>query len=316
MHHLSRKRRLKYLILLPLITIPVVPVASQDSSSDNDRVLTTVYGNVASQGPEIEGVIVARDQNRIQVRLADGSSEIIYINDDTEIKGTGGFLGIRRSSLDPSSLINGLPVKIKTFQARNRLLADQIKFRDRDLRTAQMIQSGTAQRFADQDIAIDRNTTEIGSNSSAITSNSTAITTNAAAAEALRGRLADIDKYNIVGTTNVYFATGQYSLSTEAEYKLCRAATEAATIDNSLLLVVGYTDSTGSYEVNQRLSERRAGRVVNYLQQQCSWKPWRMLAPSGMATADPQADNTTAIGGAQNRRVSVNILVSKSLESE
>ena len=105
MHHLSRKRRLKYLILLPLITIPVVPVASQDSSSDNDRVLTTVYGNVASQGPEIEGVIVARDQNRIQVRLADGSSEIIYINDDTEIKGTGGFLGIRRSSLDPSSLL-------------------------------------------------------------------------------------------------------------------------------------------------------------------------------------------------------------------
>jgi len=68
--------------------------------------------------------------------------------------------------------------------------------------------------------------------------------------------------------------------------------------------------------VNQRLSERRAGRVVNHLQQSCGWKPWRMLAPTGMATADPLADNSTAEGRAQNRRVSVNILVSKSIDEQ
>jgi len=81
-----------------------------------------------------------------------------------------------------------------------------------------------------------------------------------------------------------------------------------------MLLVVGYTDSTGSYEVNQMLSEKRAGRVVNYLQQACGWKPWRMLTPTGMATADPLASNDTDEGKAQNRRVSVNILVSKGLD--
>ena len=57
------------------------------------------------------------------------------------------------------------------------------------------------------------------------------------------------------------------------------------------MLVLGYTDSTGSEEVNQQLSEKRASRVVNYLQQACGWKPYRMLTPTGMAEADPLADN-------------------------
>ena len=41
-----------------------------------------------------------------------------------------------------------------------------------------------------------------------------------------------------------------------------------------------------------------------------------MLTPTGMATADPAADNTTAAGRAQNRRVSVNVLVSKALDGQ
>ncbi len=84
--------------------------------------------------------------------------------------------------------------------------------------------------------------------------------------------------------------------------------------DNALLLVVGYTDSTGDYEYNQELSEKRASRVVNFLQQECDWAPYRMLTPTGMAEADPAADNTTEQGKAQNRRVAVNILVSKSVD--
>ena len=62
------------------------------------------------------------------------------------------------------------------------------------------------------------------------------------------------------------------------------------------------------------LSEKRASRVVNYLQQACKWKPYRMLTPTGMAEADPLADNSTPEGKAQNRRVAVNVLVSKGLD--
>ena len=61
-------------------------------------------------------------------------------------------------------------------------------------------------------------------------------------------------------------------------------------------------------------SMQRAGRVVNYLQQACGWKPYRMLTPTGMSEADPAASNDTTEGKAQNRRVAVNILVSKGLD--
>jgi outer membrane protein OmpA-like peptidoglycan-associated protein len=156
-----------------------------------------------------------------------------------------------------------------------------------------MIRTGTAQRFGEHDVAIAR---------------------NAAATEALRGRVGDIDKYDIKGTTNIYFDTGKWALSRDEEAQLCAAAEQAKATDNALLLVVGYTDAVGSEDYNQVLSERRASKVVNHLQQKCGWAPYRMLTPTGMAEADPAADNNTAEGKAQNRRVSVNILVSKAVE--
>jgi outer membrane protein OmpA-like peptidoglycan-associated protein len=54
--------------------------------------------------------------------------------------------------------------------------------------------------------------------------------------------------------------------------------------------------------------------VVNYLQQHCGWAPYRMLTPTGMSESDPVADNSTPEGRAQNRRVAVNIRVSKAVD--
>jgi outer membrane protein OmpA-like peptidoglycan-associated protein len=156
-----------------------------------------------------------------------------------------------------------------------------------------MIHTATAQRFSEHDAAIAQ---------------------NAAATENLRGHVGDIDQYNVKGTTNVNFDTGKAALSSQAKNDLCATAAKAEGMDNALLLVVGYTDSTGSQELNQRLSEKRASSVVNYLQQACGWKPYRMLTPTGMSEADPVASNDTVDGKAQNRRVAVNILVSKGLD--
>lgn len=239
-----------------------------------------------TEGPEIEGIISARSGDRMQVTAADGTSTVITIDDATRIKASGGFLGLNRSKLAANSLLNGLPVSVRTLQSGTGLVASQIDLKSRDLRTAAMIRNGTDQRFAEQ----------------------------TAATEALRGRMADIDQYNVKSTTNVNFDTGKAVLSAQAKNDLCTAATAAEGMPNALLLVVGYTDSTGSQEFNQELSEKRASRVVNHLQQVCGWKPYRMLTPTGMAEADPLADNETYEGKAQNRRVAVNVLVSKGLD--
>jgi len=251
-------------------------------------------------GPDVDGFISARRGNEVQVTTEDGTTAVVAISPATDIRGRGGLLGLGRTQLGADALINGLPVNIETVQWANGLVASQVRFSNEDLETATMIRTGTGQRFAENEEAIEENTA--------------ATEANAAAAEALRGRVANIDQYNVRGTANVYFDTGRWNLSPAAEGELCQAATEAEAMDNALLLVVGYTDSVGDQDYNQVLSERRAGRVVNFLQQECGWQPWRMMTPTGMAESDPLADNSTAAGRAQNRRVSVNILVSKALE--
>ena len=273
-----------------LLAVATLAASGSLSAQSNDPTIV-VDGPVTQEmpvmvkGPDVKGIITARSGDKLKITTADGSATVISINEATKIK-TGGGLLSGKNKLTSNALLNGLPVTIKTWQSGAGLIASQITFRNNDLKTATMIRNGTAQQFEEQ----------------------------TAATEALRGRMGDIDKYNIKGTTNVYFDTGKYSLSPSAKQELCSTAASAEATDNALMLVVGYTDSVGDEEYNQTLSENRASSVINYLQQACRWKPYRMLTPTGMAESDPLASNDTEEGKAQNRRVSVNILVSKGLD--
>ncbi len=282
---------------LPLVLAALaLPTAASLSAQNQPTVYgdagLTVFGTPPADleglpdGPDVDGFISARKGDQMQVTSDTGERTAISISTATEVKGAGGFLGMSSKKLSPDALLNGLPVTVKTVQWGGGLVASSVKFKKGDYKTAAMISRGTAQGFAEQ----------------------------TAATEALRSRVADIDQYNIKGTTNVFFDTAKWNLSGQAENDLCSVASQAESMDNALLLVVGYTDSTGDYDFNQELSEKRAARVKNYLQQACGWKPYRMLTPTGMAEADPMADNTTPAGKAQNRRVAVNILVSKGLD--
>lgn len=278
------------LCLLAMLTLPASggAFAQTQGTSDTSIIVTGEVlpdTSAMTEGPEIKGIITARGADRMKVTAEDGTSTLVFFNETTKVKAGGGLFG-GGSKLDSQALLNGLPVTVKTMQAGSVLLASQITFKKGDLKTANMIRTGTAQGFAEQ----------------------------TAATQALRGRMGDIDKYNIKSTTNVYFDTGRAVLSPEAKADLCAAATSAEAMDNALMLVVGYTDSVGSEEYNQQLSEKRAASVINYLQQACRWKPYRMLTPTGMAESDPLASNDTEEGKAQNRRVSVNVLVSKGLD--
>lgn len=80
------------------------------------------------------------------------------------------------------------------------------------------------------------------------------------------------------------------------------------------ILIVGHTDSKGSDEYNQRLSERRAESAASYLMQ-------RGLAPSRVTTLgkgerDPVSDNASEYGRQQNRRVEIAIYASDEYREE
>lgn len=275
-----------------LLAFSILSVSSSISAQEQDAAepAITVTGEAmpdASEmaaGPEIRGIITARNGDQIQVTTAEGTNTVFMVSETTQIKASKGLFASNKLAAD--ALLNGLPVTVKTLQWSGGLVANQIKLRSTDLKTASMIRNGTMQGFAQQ----------------------------TAATQALRGRMGDIDKYNVKGTSNVYFDTGKWQLSEQAKSELCSTAIQADATDNALMLVVGYTDSVGDDDFNQTLSEKRASSVINYLQQACRWKPYRMLTPTGMAESDPLASNDTDEGKAQNRRVSVNVLVSKSVD--
>ncbi len=281
MRIINKKTGVSLLFAALAASVPV-SLSAQEQAVGSSTII--VEGLI--RGPVIKGIITARNDDKMKVTSADGTSTVIALDPATKIKGGSSLFGGSKTKPTAASLLNGLPVTVKTLQADGALVASEVTFRKGDFKTANMIRQGTAQGFADQ----------------------------TAATEALRGRMADIDKYNIKSTTNAYFATGRWVLSPEAKAELCSAAATADATDNALMLVVGYTDSVGSEEYNQTLSEKRAGSVINHLQQACKWKPWRMLTPTGMAESDPLASNDTEEGKAQNRRVSVNVLVSKSVD--
>lgn len=291
MRVISKRPEVHFLLAMLATSMSSNLAAQEQNASDPNIIVNgqTPAATAMTAGPEIKGVISARNDDKIKVTATNGTSTVITVTDATRVK-TGGLFS-SNSKYSAESLLNGLPVTVKTMQSADGqpgmgLVASQITFRNNDLKTATMIRNATDQRFEEQ----------------------------TAATEALRGRMGDIDKYNIKATTNVHFDTGKANLSPEDKESLCATATTAAGNENALMLVVGYTDATGSDEFNQQLSEQRANRVINYLQQACGWKPYRMLTPTGMAKADPLADNDTPEGKAQNRRVAVNILVSKSVD--
>jgi outer membrane protein OmpA-like peptidoglycan-associated protein len=131
------------------------------------------------------------------------------------------------------------------------------------------------------------------------------------AAEALRAQL--LEQFNriletrdtarglVINLSDVLFDTGKYDLRPITREKLARLSGILLGHPGLSLEVEGHTDSTGSDELNQKLSEQRAEAVRGYLIEQG-------LAPDnitskGFGKSMPVADNNTAAGRQQNRRV-------------
>lgn len=99
------------------------------------------------------------------------------------------------------------------------------------------------------------------------------------------------------------FATGSSRLLAGAGGKLDEVVSAAQQYPEIDLTVTGYTDSTGSAQVNERLSKARADAVKAYLVGK--GVAASRITTSGRGAAEPIADNATADGRAQNRRVEI-----------
>jgi outer membrane protein OmpA-like peptidoglycan-associated protein len=105
--------------------------------------------------------------------------------------------------------------------------------------------------------------------------------------------------------SDVLFAFNKSDLSPSAKSQLDSLMFKLQLADVVSIKVVGHTDSVGSDEYNQALSERRASSVAAYLLSQ-GIAPSK-LTSEGKGESQPVADNDTDAGRAKNRRVELHI---------
>ncbi len=105
----------------------------------------------------------------------------------------------------------------------------------------------------------------------------------------------------VVNLNDVLFDTGKYTLKQNTQVSLAKVATILELYQGLKVQVEGYTDSTGSPSTNQKLSENRAGAVQNFMVN--NGVPQSNITAAGYGATNFVADNGTAAGKAQNRRV-------------
>jgi len=107
----------------------------------------------------------------------------------------------------------------------------------------------------------------------------------------------------VVNMADVLFETGKYALSQDAQLKLAKLAGIIQAHPGLNLAIEGHTDTTGTADFNMKLSQQRADAVRNFLIAQGLSAD--TITATGLGEANPVADNATAAGRKQNRRVEI-----------
>lgn len=113
------------------------------------------------------------------------------------------------------------------------------------------------------------------------------------------------DDIRLIMPGHVTFETNSYRIAGGFYDVLDSVALVFTEFDKTTLSVDGFTDSTGSFEHNQKLSEQRAASVANYLSSRGINQ--LRISTQGYGERYPVADNSTEAGRSLNRRVEINV---------
>lgn len=272
----------------------------------------------AAADEHVDGVITVRADTTLTVMRDDASPVIVTLDESTRIEG----------KYTAADLIPGLRVKVEgTFTNDNRFAARHITFRKDDVEIAKAIIGGlalTKQQVAENTsniqkgaVILQQHGQTLDSHGQALTSHQDQITTNdqkmVATTGSITTRINDLDEYNAVDTLVVYFRNGSAKLDADSAAQLQEFAAKAKGYNGYKLQVKGYASAVGSRAFNETLSGMRADAVTAMLAQKGDISPANIFVPAAMGTSEQVADNKTAAGQKENRRVVVTILQSKGL---
>jgi outer membrane protein OmpA-like peptidoglycan-associated protein len=254
---------------------------------------------------KFKGVVISRDADNFTIRDRTRQDYLVRITDSTSIKTNGGFL--RSGKKYPvTDILRGLIVEVEgRGDPQGQLVADKIRFNESDMRMAQTADTRVA--------PVEANMERISGQMDELYA--VAAEARAEAANA-NERISSLDDYDQQESVAVTFRVNSAVLSPEAKTQLDEFASKVQPAKGYMIEVSGHTDSTGSDAKNFHLSQQRAEAVVQYLAVQHKIPLRRFVTPMGYGKTESVAENSTAAGRAQNRRVEVKMLTNRGLTQQ
>jgi OOP family OmpA-OmpF porin len=290
--------------LVVSLLLAVVPVAfGQYGNQKTTLPQNTALRSVPSGSKmKFRAVVINRDADVFTVRDRSRADYQVLITDNTSIKTNGGFL--RGGKKYPvTDILRGLIVEVEgRGNNEGQLVADKIRFSESDMRAA---------------LTTDTRVSPVEANQERMAGQMDELYAVAAEAraevKAVNERVSSLDDYDVQETVAVTFRVNSAVLSPEAKTQLDDLAAKTTAAKAYMIEVAGHTDSTGSDAKNFRLSQQRAEAVVQYLAVQHKIPLRRFVTPMGYGKTEAVADNSTAEGRSQNRRVEVKMIINRGM---
>ena len=220
-----------------------------------------------------EAVVTSVNGNTIMARTVNGPLTVV-LTPSTKISETSGIA--RREAKPASSLIPGLIFTVNGDMQGQTVTAADIRFKERDWRAAVAAKAGTVEQFAE-----------------------------------LRQAIIDGNEYIIRDESTVYFTTGSAVVAEPYKQNLRTLAQKAPSYGNYRVSILGFADPRGNAAANERLSQKRAMAVSNYLRQTGSIQPGRVLSPSSMGEGTVAPGEAAPASNDEARRVVVRVVTPK-----
>ena len=220
-----------------------------------------------------EAVITKVEGNTITARTMSGPFSVV-LTPSSDIAQTCGLAC--KKPREAKSLIPGLIFTVDGDLQGQTMTAEHIRFKEKDWRTAVATKAGTVEQFAE-----------------------------------LRTAIIEGQEYVVREEAAVYFPTGSAVIGATYKKKLRELAEKAPSFGNYRISILGFADKRGNAAANERLSNKRATAVNNYLRQTGYIQPGRVLSPSAMGEGTVAPGEAAPTADEQARRVLVRVITPK-----
>ena len=327
-------RNLKSLAGLGAVACLVIltAVGAFAQNSDNARPVQVPQGTKQ----KVQGVVSTRNGDEFKVRAVDGAETTVLLTASTDVTSHG----LLKKDYPVTYIMKGLRLQAQgKGDSDGRLVADWVRFDEQDLRSAQALEqtdklaAENAERLAKAEAAAREAAEEARRMQGQIAENTALANDARAKAEAAQktadqafkdaalanNRINGLDEYETIKMIPVLFKVNSSILDAEARKTIDEAAAWAkeekskGNANGWLVQVVGFADTSGKTAKNRALSERRANAVIQYLVLRHGLDLRRLVQPFGYGENNPVANNKTAAGRAQNRRVEIKVLQNKGI---